>query len=89
MTNSHVCLAGVMGVMEVNSLTTVLQRKAVETLNAVGGNPPLRCHLWPSLEGDAKRHQLAPCTSMASWYCMVFHPLPPEDSLNFTIVLVV
>ena len=45
-TNSHVCLAGVMGVMEVNSLTTVLQRKAVETLNAVGGNPPLRCHVF-------------------------------------------
>ena len=44
--NSHVCLAGVMGVMKVNSFTTVLQRKAVETLDAVGGNPPLRCHIF-------------------------------------------
>ena len=46
-TNSHVYyLAGVMGVMEINSLTTVLQRKAMETLNAVGGNLPFRCHIF-------------------------------------------
>ena len=70
MANGHVCLAGIMGVMEIDSLSTVLQGKTMETLNAVGGNPPLRCHillrsLWPSLEGDAKRHQLAPRTAVA------------------------
>jgi len=45
-TNSLVGLAGVMGVMEVNSLTTVFQRKAVETLKAFSCNPPLRCHIF-------------------------------------------
>ena len=49
--NSHVCLVGIMGVMEVNSLTTVLQLKAVETLDAVGGKPPLRCHIFLRLLG--------------------------------------
>ena len=37
---------------------------------------------WPSLEGDAKRRQLARWTLMAFWYSMVFHPLPPEDPIN-------
>ena len=45
MANCHICLAGIMGVMEINPLSTVLQSKTMETLNAVGGNPPLRCHV--------------------------------------------
>lgn len=32
---------------------------------------------WPSLEVDAKRHQLVPDTAVAWWCDMVFHPLPP------------
>ena len=37
MANGHVSLAGIMGVMEIDSLSTVLQGKTMETLNAVGG----------------------------------------------------
>ena len=70
MANRHICLAGIMGVMEINPLSTVLQGKTVETLNAVGGNPSPQVSrtpevAWPSVEGDAKRHQLVPHTAVA------------------------
>ena len=45
MTDSHICFTGIMGVMQINSLSMIFQHKITESLNAVSGNSAFCSHI--------------------------------------------